>query len=378
MTIIDRYIGTRILATLLKIVLALMLLYVVVDLITTRQRVIDKYDVPWFAVFQYYVSHVPIYLLKFQALGLALLIATLFVLGRAAQDSEITALLAGGVSMVRIARTPVLIGLMLTIGVFIFENTGGVWSAQLANRLDEEYFSRAKPSESQGHSWTRLGPDKWTCHILRFNREALTGTDVFIHAFGPAGMQEIRARRIYWEPDTAQWMLEDGRWAIIRRIPGENVAGGDSQIAAPLQSVKDERRITQIAAPFSETPAMLFALDDPPENKSVSVLYQDIQRADAMGQPTGRARVAFHTKFSRPALCFIIVWLAIPFALRMRRGGIFLSFGVSIALGLAYVTLYAIATGLGNINLVPPVVAAWFANSLFMAGGLIFFGRMRT
>ncbi|MCF6286543.1 MAG: LptF/LptG family permease, partial [Candidatus Hydrogenedentes bacterium] len=305
---------------------------------------------------------VPTFIFEFQAMSLALLVATLFVLGKAAQDSEITALLAGGVSLGRIARVPVFIALILSLGIFVYENTVGIENSKMGNRIHQEYFRRALDDTNQGPSWTQLGAANWSCHILHFNHTALTGTDVFIHAFDAQGMQEIRAERIYWEPATKQWILEDGRWATIRRNPDR----------------KDARRITQEPAPFSETPDMLFALKQPPSTKTVGALYRDLKNAEAMGVPTTRARVAFHTKFSRPALCFIIVWLAIPFALRVRGGGLFLSFGLSIALGLAYVTLYAIAIGLGNIGLLPPVVAAWLANVVFLGMGVLFFHKMRT
>ncbi len=360
MTRMDRYFGARILATLLKTVLVFVFLYVLVDLLITRQRVIDKYDVPWGIVGQYYLCHVPTFVLKFQTVALGLLIATLFVMGRAAQDSEITALLAGGVSMGRIARAPIALGLLLSLAIFSFENTVGVRFAAVAQQLDEEYFSRVMPHEGHGPSWTQLGEDDWSCHILQFNRQALTGTDVFIHSFHEGGMEEIRADRIYWDPERTQWMLEDGRWATIQREP----------------SLKHVTRITQIPAPFDESPALLFALEESSDSKTAGALYADLQFAEAMGVPTTRAWVDFHTKFSRPALCFVIVWLAIPFALRVRRGGIFLSFGLSIALGLAYVTLYVIALGLGNIGLLPPPVAAWLANGVFWVGGVLAFRRI--
>ena len=123
---------------------------------------------------------------------------------------------------------------------------------------------------------------------------------------------------------------------------------------------------------------MLFALSQPPEGKTASQLHHDLKSAESMGVPAARGWVAFHTKFSRPALCFVIVWLAIPFALRIRRGGLFISFGMSIALGLAYVMVYAVSVGLGMIGMLPPLLAAWLATGAFMAGGVYLFRRMPT
>jgi len=362
MTRYDRHLTARLLAALGKTLLAFVLLYVVIDLLTARQNDIIRYEIPWPIVFQYYASHIPTFIFKFQALALALLVATLLVLGKAAQDNEITSILAGGVSVRRIARVPILLSLLLAVGVFAFENTLGVRSAQNADRIEREYFRRFSQADGVGPSWTNLGEKDWSCHILRFNPLALTGKDVFIHAFTENGMEEIRANRIYWDPERSQWILEDGRWAAFRRD----------------ESTRDMALISQQPAPFSETPDMLFALSQPPEGKTASQLHHDLKSAESMGVPADRGWVAFHTKFSRPALCFVIVWLAIPFALKIRRGGLFISFGMSIALGLAYVMVYVISVGLGTIGMLPPLLSAWFATALFLAGGLYLFRRIPT
>lgn len=366
MTAIDRYLGKRLLATLFKTLLAFVFLYVLIDLLTARQSDIERYDIPWTVVVQYYATQAPNFMFKFQALALALLVATLMVLGRAAQDSEITALRAGGVGLGRIARMPIAIAALLAVAVFAFENTLGVRCAELANRVEREYFKRFQLEPGTGPSWTNLGDRQWTCHILRFNPVALTGKNVFIHAFSEDGMEEIRANRIYWDPDRDAWILEDGR-----RIAERHGAGGNG----PARTVE---RITQQPAPFNESPEMLFALSKPPETRSVAVLYRDLQRAKEMGLPAASSWVAFHTKFSRPLMCFVIIWLAIPFALKLRRGGPFISFGASIALGLAYVMLYVVSIGLGTIGLVAPMPAAWFATVVFMAAGVVLFRRARA
>lgn len=362
MNLFDRHLARRLTGALFRTVLMFALLYVAIDFLTARQASIGKYDVPWPVVLQYYAVHVPTFLFKFQALALALLVSCLLVLGKSAQDNEITALLAGGTSVWRIARVPILLSVLLAIGVFAFENTLGVRTAAAAQRIEREYFKRFSEESNKGPSWTNLGTQNWSCHILRFNPIALTGKDVFIHAFTENGMEEIRANRIYWDPDRRQWILEDGRWASFRRDI----------------STRDIAIISQRPAPFSETPTMLFALDQPAETKSAATLYQDLRSAEAMGMPVTSGWVAFHAKFSRPALCFVIVWLALPFALRLRRGGIFISFGMSIALGLAYVMVYAVSVGLGTIGMLPPAVAAWLATGVFMAGGLYLFQRMPT
>ena len=100
-----------------------------------------------------------------------------------------------------------------------------------------------------------------------------------------------------------------------------------------------------------------------------------IDHAAAMGAPVGRYLVDYHAKFARPALCFVMIWLAIPFALRVRRGGVAIGFGVSIMIALGYLLLFYVSMGMGNWEMLHPVAAAWLPNGVFMAAGAWMFWR---
>ncbi len=94
--------------------------------------------------------------------------------------------------------------------------------------------------------------------------------------------------------------------------------------------------------------------------------------------PVGKMRVDYQTKFAQPALCFVMIFLAIPFAMKIRRGGLAVSFGLSIAIAMVYMVVHIVAVSLGHSGRLPPVVAAWLANAVFFATGLILFLRTPT
>jgi len=354
MTRYDRYLAARLVATLFKVLVSLVLLVCVIDLVVTRQDAIFKYQVPFMMVLEYYVTLIPTVLFEFQAAAIAVLIAGLMVLGRAAQDREITALLAGGVSLWRIALVPALVAAAMMVLSFAVQETYGVHAVDAHNAITKKYFSKISGQDRLGVSWTNLG-DGWTCHILKFNLRANSGQDVFMHAIRKNSLEEIRARRIYWDEENRRWLLEDGRWAVFNQ---------------ERQWEATSKRITQLEAPFSESPEELFALNKPAQAKTVAQLSTDIERAKRLGMPVREHLVNYHVKFSQPALCFVIVWLAIPFAVRLRRGGITLGFGLSIIIAVLYLILFAVCVGLGYMGQWPPIVAAWTANAVFLALGL--------
>lgn len=357
MTLYDRFLLRRIVAMLFKIVLSLVLLVILIDLIVARQSDIIRYQVPLPVVLFYYITFIPTILFEYQAVAVAILIAVLMVLGRAAQNREITALLAGGVSLRRIARAPVLVAFVLTLVVFITQETWGVRAVEAHNTIKKKYFSKISGEEYQGVSWTNLG-DGWTCHVLKFNPRANSGQDVFMHAIRENSIEEIRARRIYWDETQTCWLVEDGRWAVFNQERQWEVTS---------------KRITQLAAPFGESPEELFALSKPAQAKTVAQLSADIARARQLGVPVREHLVNYHVKFAQPALCFVIVWLGIPFAVRLRRGSVTLGFGISIVTAVIYLILFAVCIGLGYMGEWPPVVAAWAANIVFLSFGMALF-----
>lgn len=354
MNLYDRYLSKRMIVTVFKVLLSLVLLVTIIDLIVTRQSAIARYQIPYTVVIRYYVTFIPTILFEYQAAAIAVLIAALMVLGRAAQDKEITALLAGGVGLRRIARAPVLFAFLMMLLVFAAQETYGVRAVEEHAAIKNKYFSKISDTSRFGVSWTNLG-NGWTCHILKYNARAHSGQDIYLHAIHENSLEEIRARRMYWDEERQRWILEDGRWAIFDREKQWEVIS---------------RRITQTEAPFSESPVELFALNKSSQAKTVSQLSADIARARRLGIPVREHLVNYHVKFAQPALCFVIIWLAIPFAVRLRRGGITLGFGVSILIAVSYLILFAISVGLGYMGQLPPFAAAWAANAVFMALGM--------
>lgn len=354
MNLLDRYLMRQMLAGILRVLFILVFLFVTIDLLTHRQENIAKYDIPWRVVVEYYATFIPRILFEYQAVPLAVLVSGLMVLGRAAQSNELTAMLAGGISLRRIAAGPIALAALIAVVSLGVQETLGADAIADSRRLEDEYFSGQSGTRSDGVSWNGLSGG-WMCHALSFNRVALTGQDVYIHRITPERFDEIRARRLYWAPAEHQWLLEDGIWMSFDRTRAWEQQSG---------------RITQMVAPFTEAPESLFALDAPATTKSLVELGADIARAEHLGVSTRGARVDYWAKLARPALSLIMVLIAVPFAVRVRRGGAAVGFGLAILIGIVYVMFFYGGIGLGHLAIVPPLLAAWTANVIFFGAGV--------
>lgn len=362
MTLYDRYLVRQLLRVLFQTTAGMFGLFVLVDLLSVRLDKIDRYETPLLQAALYYLYMIPSVLFDYHVLAISVLVSGLIVLGRAAQNNEITSLLAAGVSLRRVALAPLALGILLSAFAFAFHESLGVQFTQRQRDLEEHYLRRADALELSTVSWPHL-PGGWTCHILGFNRAALTGEDVFIHRNQPGLLEEKRARRIFWSPERTQWIIEDGR------------AFSTNTQEEWRQQV---RRITSEPAPFDSPPSQLFALETPASTMSVFQLRAAIAQAASFGMPTATSLLDLHRKLAQPVLCAIMMLLALPFAMRLRRGGVAAGFGLSIAIALAYMLVFYGGTGLAYIGVAPAALGAWAANILFGLLGVLLLWRTPT
>ncbi len=364
MTILDRHLAAQFLSVFFKTLATLVGLYIFIDFLTARRGDMIDNEVPLYVMAQYYGNYVP--QLMYRSSPLSVLLAGLLVFGSAAQHREIIASLAGGVSMHRLVRWPVVLAAMIGGAIYVLDTGLGADATRYAEQLRLNYFERNPDSQRPGVSWPNL-EGGWTAHVIKYNRLAQTGENVFIHAIREDAVEQLQARRIYWDPERdggeGRWVLEDGVWVVFE--PG---AG----------AVRSSRRITQLEAPFKETPEDLFALEARPETKASAALAEDIERAEARGLPASQFWTNWHAKFAVPALNFVMIWLAIPFAMRVRRGGLAIGFGMSLVIGVSYLAIFAVTMALGNAGRLEPVLAAWLPNAVFMALGAALYLRTPT
>jgi lipopolysaccharide export system permease protein len=115
----------------------------------------------------------------------------------------------------------------------------------------------------------------------------------------------------------------------------------------------------------------LQVLDSDADNMSIRTLNEYAENLKRGGYQAYRYLTLLHTKIAAPFAALIMVLLGIPFALRnSRSGGIAMGIGASIAIGFAYFIVNAVLLSYGRSGVLPPVVAAWGANCMFMLGGV--------
>jgi LPS export ABC transporter permease LptG/LPS export ABC transporter permease LptF len=296
---------------------------------------------------------------------MAVLVAVLVTFGIMAKNNEVTAAKACGTSIHRLALPVLVASLLLSAGLFAFD----YYVVPDANRRQDALRAEIKGKPVQ----TYLNPDrKWIfgrgsrIFYYRFfdPKESVMG-EANIYELEPGTFQlsrHIYAERARWEPSLKTWICQNG-WA---RDFGSKPRYLDFHGAATT---------------FSE-------LTDPPDwfmreliqekQMNFDRLAQYINELKQSGFNTITLQVQFYKKFAVPLFALIMAMISVPFAFLTGHRGAMAGVGVSFSVAIAYWALSQLFEQVGNVNLLPPALAAWAPDTVFALAGMYLLARMRT
>ncbi len=309
--------------------------------------------------------------LIFDSAPISVLVAVLITFGVLTKHNEITAMKASGVSLYRLA-VPVLAGaLLMSGGLFSF----AYYYVPDANRKQDAIRKEIKGKPVQTH----MHPDRHWVFDLGSNNDPrvfyfkyidgeqklMVGPQVF--ELDPADFRvqkHIAAEKARWEPALGTWIFENG-WS--RQDPG----GRHEQF----------RNFAGQATTFPE-------IDERPDYFLQEVLqdqqmnYQElaayIRELQRSGIDTITLQVSFYRKFALPLFALVMALISVPFAFLTGNRGAMAGVGLSFGIAIAYWAIGRLFEQLGDVNLLPAMIAAWSPDVLFAMFGMYFFTRMRT
>ncbi len=361
-SILDRYIGRRLLigaAVVAGVLISLMTLVVLVD----GLRDFGKGTFGLAELVEYVILSQPRRL--YEVFPVVALVGSLMGLSSLAAHSELIALRAAGVSGARIVGAALKTGLLLVVAVAVLGEV--VVPSAESRALEGRAKALATSLQTRqsglwlrdGHGFVNLGevlPNRTLLRLTMYDFQDVSppcnagsrncGIDRRLQAM-------IHAERANLE--LHQWRLERVR---ISRL-------GD-------RGVKTETRDSLIW-PSKLTPDVIAAFAVRSEALSLMQLRHYIQHLSRHGQETGRYRLAFWQRLMLPFAVAVMVLLATPFVFRhARSGGTAGRLFLGVLLGLGFLMANRSFGYLGLIYGVPPwlgailPVVAFFLLSLWL------------
>jgi lipopolysaccharide export system permease protein len=351
--ILDRYLAAGFLRIFFISLAVITSLYVTVDFFERIGGLLDSSASAW-SIARYFLYKAP--LLVSRVIGFAALFATLFCLGTLARAHEIIALRASGISVARIAVPLVLLGMVLCLLTF-------VWNEALVP------------------VFTRNSQTIYKTEIKNRQQQSMLGTrDIWIRGDGSfINIDNFDSRAGTLENVTIFLLNRDFSLRALIEIPQANWTGEvwETHAAVEWTFMADGRTIqrkTTTAVPVAETPEDLKLLARDAEEFSYFDLQRQISEMRSKGIDTTAYEVDLQTKLALPFISPLMMFLAVPFALkRQMSGSVSLSFALAMIIGFGYWVLTAFCISLGHSGALPSWLAAWIPNLIFtMVGGFFF------
>ncbi len=303
--------------------------------------------------------------LLYLSIPLAVLIGVLLVCGLMSKANEITALKACGIGIHRLLYPLLMLAMLLAVGQFVLQETILPGANQLQNSLRARL--KGQPAETfrrPGQRWL-FGRGHHLYYFRYYDPTHRTFADLAVYSFTThnfALSRMIQAHGAYWDARLHGWVLEDG-W--VREFQGDRVTNFQNFRVASFRSMRETPAYFQTQAP--EASQMTFLQ-----------LRQYIDRLARSGYDVNGLLVELNRKLAFPLITVIMVLLAFPFALAVGRRGAVGGIALAFAVAMGYWISAGLLQALGNLDQLPPVVAAWSPDVLFAAAGILLLLRLPT
>ena len=331
---------------------SILTLAIVVDLFEKLDTFLDN-DVPMLLVGRYYAATIPFLFLLI--LPITMLISVLFSLGGLARRNELVAMTAAGVSLYRIVLPVVLVSLVVSAVGLAFTTEIVPRGQDTANDIyDHEIRGRPRISGTSRRDLSYLGAGGRFFLIRRFDGKRGRMDDVVVQQFsGGTLVHRVDADHAEW--NGTEWIFHDG---FLREFGNHG---------PPRVEPFRERTFGEIR----EKPGDFLRTVKESDEMTLRELSDHIDRTRASGGDVTRLLVDRHARLSFPFASFIVVLLGAPLTGAIRRGGHAVGFGIALLVGFIYYILLQTGETFGYNGTLPPMMAAWLPNLVFLVVGAV-------
>ncbi len=292
---------------------------------------------------------------------LALFLSCIYITGALAQELQLIALQTAGVSLYRLMRPYVLVGLLITVFMFGFNG----WVVPRTNEVVVQYENEYLPHGEQSIDLSEIHRQNDPQTILSvgyYDQDRERAHDVSLQRFSPTSRltDRLDAERMEWIDSLETWRMHD----VVRRsfaeeaIHYESVESVDTTLQVfPRDLARSQNDVAAMTIPVARD--YLAAL----------------RRAGAGSLE--RPLVAYHNKFAYPFANLILILIGVPLASVRRRGGQALRFAIGLFTAFVYLALQKLTEPFGYSGTLPPAATAWLPHLTFALVALVILWRTR-
>ena len=347
LTIIDKYILKRYLATFSVMLLLFIPIGIVIDVSEKVNKMIEN-KVPFAEIANYYF-YFTIHFANF-LFPIFLFLSIIWFTSKLANNTEIIAILSSGISFSRFLRPYIIGASIVSIGALIMGFFLAPKANDVYNNFRYTYLIGGGKEEMRDNSnvFRQISDDEFI-YVSNFNMISKTAFNFSLEKFkGDQLDYKITANRIKWNPERKNYTL----FGYTKRTVGD------------LNDIIE--RADKREAKFK------FDLDDltPTVYVAETLSYGDLIHFIDRERKRGNANInvyltVLYKKYSVPVSAFILTIIAVAVSYMKRRGGMGTNLAIGILLAFAFVFFDKIFGVMAEKSSIPPILAVWIPNIVF-------------
>lgn len=340
----------------------LAVVYLVVDFVEKIRKFVG-YQAELRHILWYFVLKCPGIL--FQITPLAVLMSTLLTVSILSRNNEITAMRSSGISLYWVSIPFLVIAQALSLLMLWASDAVIPGANQQAEALREIKIEKRNPRAvfQANEIWVRLGNQTLMRGDLPDdNAPRIYGVSLYRLEQDFTIRELVSARELLYENEG--WVLVSG---ISRTFQGDQGVRSQSFDRLPVQ-------LNQKPEDFRHT----VRIDS--DALSLRELAAYVERLRQDGYNPARYATDLFGRTAFPFVCLIMALIGLTMSLMetgSRGTGLVRGVGYSLLVGFLYWSAHSVALALGRSNVVPPLLAGWTANILFLCFAGYLFLRVR-
>lgn len=351
MKILDIYIIKKFLGTFFYAISLLIVIVIIFDISENIDEFLEK-DAPLSEIiFSYYLNFVPYFINLF--VYLFTFISVIFFTSKMASNTEIVAILSGGVSYYRFLRPYFVSAIILALMSFYLGNFL-IPKTNIKRREFKDKYMENLDLDKDRNIHLKIGSQTYV-YLENFNSSTNVGIKFSLEEFeGNKMTYKLMADRLRWDSSGNQWSLDNYN---IREI---------GELRETI------RKGQELDTTLKLKPSDLYIKKEDFEEMNFWELRERIEEEKLRGsEKVTIYEVEKHKRIAAPFATIILTLIGVTLSSRKVRGGIGMHLGLGILFTFTYILFMQITVVFATFGDLSPFLAAWIPNMVFAVIGLV-------
>lgn len=355
--ILDRYIIGKFLGT---YVFAIAMIIVVVVIFDYVEKIDDftELKAPLKAIiFDYYLNFIPFFINQFS--GLFTFIAVIFFTSKMAYQTEIIAMLSGGMSFKRLMWPYFLGASVITILSLVLNMWLIPISQQRCVAFENQYIKRRQNYQFERNIYRQIEPGVFA-YVRSYSKQGNNAQFFALENYeGGTMTASLEAADVRFNPDTKRWTA-----------PRYTMRKFDSLGVETFSTHRNLDTLINLEA------TELGRINEYIQTMNISELNRFLEQQRQKGADSiNIIEVERHSRFAYPLATFILTLIGVSLSSRKVRGGTGLHIGIGVALCFSYILFSRFFEEFAKSGTIPSGIAVWTPNIIYLCIAIILYRK---